>query len=159
MCALHVNHLTFLKSRLVKVGFHCGGDLVFLSRSGFRVQSPFMCMGSFLNRYTTVVLSCVLLSISSPCPLVLHPRDPAAAPQRQHCPRTQDLWVCKNPSWVNHVSQVFTWLVELQTVFQVLHVRTSPLCPTSVCCSCFCQGLGLLFERLTFSHSPVRPWS
>lgn len=52
------------------------------------------------------------------------------------------------------LSQVFTWQIELQSVFQVFSVLTSPPCSPSVCCSCFCQGLGLLFEQLTFSYSP-----
>lgn len=49
------------------------------------------------------------------------------------------------------LSQVFTWQIELQSVFQVFSVLTSPPCSPSVCCSCFCQGLGLLFEQLTFA--------
>lgn len=74
--ALHVNHLTFLMWVFV------AGTLVFLSWSDFRVQSPFRCMGVFLSWYTTLVLPWLLLSASSSCPLILHPRDPVSAPQR-----------------------------------------------------------------------------
>lgn len=45
-----------------------------------------MYMGSFLNWYTTVVLSCLLLSTSSSCPLILHHRDPVVVPQGNTAP-------------------------------------------------------------------------